>query len=153
MKLNKKILATILLGGLLIGLSLLSQEEVGNRFLLPEDFKVYAGNHGVVNHPVQGLTEKILTTRNLFQKTPGCYIACYSRDSEKGIYSVGDGIFVMGQIRVKGKYDERVCKPDQFENKDISAEQKFKDLCNKHIPNCVKNCWAGGDTGGWFGIQ
>ena len=102
---------------------------------------------------MQGLTEKTLTTRNLFQKTPGCYIACYSRDPEKGIYSVGDGIFVMGQIRVKGKYDERVCKPDQFENKDISAEQKFKDLCNKHIPNCVKNCWAGGDTGGWFGIQ
>lgn len=70
MKLNKNILTTILLGGLLIGLSLLSQEEVGNRFLLPEDFKVYAGNHGVVNHPVQGLTEKTLTTRNLFQKLP-----------------------------------------------------------------------------------
>jgi hypothetical protein len=86
MKLNKNILPTILLGGLLIGLSLLSQEEVGNRFLLPEDFKVYAGNHGVVNHPVQGLTEKTLTTRNLFQKTPGCYIACYSRDPEKGSY-------------------------------------------------------------------
>jgi hypothetical protein len=89
MKLNKNILQTILLGGLLIGLSLLSQEEVGNRFLLPEDFKVYAGNHGVVNHPVQGLTEKTLTTRNLFQKTPGCYIACYSRDPEKEFILLG----------------------------------------------------------------
>ncbi len=150
---GKKNLVAILLGGLLTGISLLSQEEVGNRFILPEDFKVYAGNNGVVNHPVQGLTEKTLTTRNLFQRTPGCYIACYARDSEKGIYSVGDGIFVMGQIRVKGRYDGRICKPDQFETKDISAEQKFKDLCNKHIPVCVKNCWAGGDTGGWFGIQ
>ena len=44
------------------------------------------------------------------------------------------------------------CKPDQFENKDISAEQKFK-TCNKHIPNCVKNCWAGGDTGSWLGFS
>ncbi|MBL0264179.1 MAG: hypothetical protein IPQ05_09930 [Leptospiraceae bacterium] len=65
MKLNKNILTTILLGGLLIGLSLLSQEEVGNRFLLPEDFKVYAGNHGVVNHPVQGLTEKPHNTKSI----------------------------------------------------------------------------------------
>ena len=126
MKLNKNILPTILLGGLLIGLSLLSQEEVGNRFLLPEDFKVYAGNHGVVNHPVQGLTEKTLTTRNLFQKTPGCYIACYSRDPEKGIYSVGDGIFVMGQIRVKGKYDERVANPINSKTKTSAPNKNSK---------------------------
>lgn len=134
-------------------MSLISQEETANRFLLPEDFKVYVGSQGVVNYPYPGLTEKTLKTRNIFQRTPGCYIACYSKDAEKGIYSVGDGIYVMGQIRVKGRYVERVCKPDQYETKDISAEKKFKDLCNKHIPECVNNCWAGGDTGGWFGIQ
>jgi hypothetical protein len=54
MKESKSILKTILLGGLFFGLSLLSQEEVGNRFLLPEDFKVYVGNQGVLNYYIEG---------------------------------------------------------------------------------------------------
>lgn len=60
----------------------------------------------------------------------------------------------MGQVRVKGKYSKRVCLPHGYESKDISALQKFKSLCNANIPKCKeKGCWAGGDTGGWFGIQ
>ena len=63
----------------------------------------------MLNYYIEGLTEKTLTTRNLFQKLRLLYCLLF-RDLEKGIYPVGDGIFVMGQLRVKGRYDARVCK-------------------------------------------
>lgn len=119
--------------------------------LLPPDFSVYVHGDGVVNHPAPGHKEKKLPTLNLFAGAPGCYLACYTKDKQNSVYSVGGGIYVAGQVRVPGKYVNRVCRPSGFETADVSAEQKFKDLCRK-IQGC-KDCWAGGDTGGWFGIQ
>ncbi len=60
----------------------------------------------------------------------------------------------MGQVRVKGQYVARICQPEGYQGKDISAAPMFKMLCSKSIPSCAAgDCWAGGDTGGWFGIQ
>ena len=70
------------------------------------------------------------------------------------VYAVGPDIYVMGQIRVKGQYSNRICQPAGFINTDISTVASFKQLCAEKIATCVDNsCWVGGDTGGWFGIQ
>ncbi len=43
--------------------------------------------------------------------------------------------------------------PTHVENPDISALQSFKELCSHQVPSCKDmECWAGGDTGGWFGV-
>lgn len=124
-----------------------------NSTLLPSPYPVYVmENNGVINHPVQGAQKKMLPTDNSYRSSPGCYIACYSHDD--GIYSVSDSISVMGQIRVPGEYEGRICQPQNYKGQDISKMRQFKDECAKKIPGCESgNCWAGGDTGGWFGIQ
>ncbi|BCA95775.1 hypothetical protein TUM19329_21360 [Legionella antarctica] len=124
-----------------------------NKDLLPSPYPVYViNNSAVVNQPYPGAVKVLLPTDNSYTEAPGCYIACYSHKT--GVYSVSPSISVMGQIRVKGQYISRVCQPDGYQGKDISAEPMFKLLCAKTIPNCDdEGCWGGGDTGGWFGIQ
>ncbi|HYW21372.1 MAG TPA: C1 family peptidase [Nodularia sp. (in: cyanobacteria)] len=122
--------------------------------MLPEDFKVYVGSDGTVNNvPMPGYEERILTSINKYTGLDGGYIACYSRNKEGSVYSVGDGIYVMGQIRLQGQYIKRIFYPQGYENQDISAAQEFKDLCNETFPACKGDGWAGGDTGGWFGLR
>lgn len=125
-----------------------------NRAILPADFKVYTRGTAVVNTPYPGFQQKILPTVNRFTGDPGCYIACYSRQQDNSIYPVGGGMYVMGQVRVPGSYESRICRPKGYEQADISAEPKFKQLCHVSLPNTCNgdSCWAGGDTGGWFGI-
>ncbi len=121
-------------------------------YLLPENFKVYVKDERVVNRPYPGFIEKILPTVNKYMGNNGGYIACYSRSKQGSIYSVGGGIYVMGQIRLEGKYKGRIFEPKGYEGKDISAAQEFKDLCNETFPAAKGGGWAGGDTGGWFGL-
>jgi hypothetical protein len=135
----------------ILSLTGIAKAEIMN-YWLPEDFKVYVGNGSVVNWNADGYEEKVLPTVNKYEGSDGGYIACYSRNQEGSIYSVGDGIYVMGQIRVQGKYIGRIFHPIGYENKDISAAQEFKDLCNQTFPSAQGGGWAGGDTGGWFGI-
>ena len=60
----------------------------------------------------------------------------------------------MGQVRVPGSCQGRVCLPVGDEKVDISAKPQFKLMFAKVLPKaCKESCWAGGDTGGWFGIQ
>ncbi|CEK10424.1 hypothetical protein [Legionella hackeliae] len=124
-----------------------------NEQLLPSPFPVYImNNYGVVNHPYPGTTPASLPTDNSYTSAPGCYIACYSHT--KGVYPVSPTIYVLGQVRVKGQYQGRICQPDGFANQDISAMSQFKQLCSEKISSCKNiECWAGGDTGGWFGVQ
>lgn len=124
-----------------------------NKELLPSPFPVYViEGSGVINHPYPGAKKVLLPTDNSYTDYPGCYIACYSHNS--GAYAISATISVMGQIRVKGEYEARICQPDGYKNQDISASYQFKQLCSEKIPSCSNNsCWAGGDTGGWFGIQ
>ncbi|AHE67846.1 hypothetical protein [Legionella oakridgensis] len=133
--------------------SLISKDtEMG---LLPSPFPVYVigqDKSTVINHPYPGAEKKWLPTDNSYTEKPGCYIACYSHQS--GVYSVSPTIYVMGQIRVKGQYLNRICQPEHYQNQDISKAESFKKLCSEKIASCKNiECWAGGDTGGWFGIQ
>ncbi|PJE11705.1 MAG: hypothetical protein CK430_08640 [Legionella sp.] len=126
---------------------------MANKNLLPSPYPVYViENRGVINHFYPGAVKLMLPTDNSYTAAPGCYIACYSH--KPGIYAVSPTINVMGQIRVEGSYNARICQPKGFENIDISADNSFKRLCSKKLDSCKSiECWAGGDTGGWFGIQ
>ena len=127
--------------------------DEANKTLLPESFVVYTDGATVTNHPELGFSEQLLPTINLYKGTPGCYIACYSHQKQNAIYSVGDNIYVLGQIRIAGRYANNLCEPTNFAGKDISADTTFKTICSEKIQSCTgNNCWAGGDTGGWFGI-
>ena len=124
-----------------------------NNQLLPSPFPVFLiDGQGVINHPVPGAEKKMLPTDNTYKDSSGCYIACYSHN--KGIYRASDSIYVLGQVRVPGEYQSRVCQPSDYQGQDISQVQKFSILCADKIAGCDNgSCWAGGDTGGWFGIQ
>ncbi|WP_131782659.1 hypothetical protein [Legionella gresilensis] len=130
-----------------------NESDAINQRFLPSPFPVYViPNAGVINHPYPGATKVLIPTDNSYTGMPGCYIACYSHNP--GVYAVSPSISVMGQIRVQGSYTNRICQPQGYQNQDISAEQIFKDLCSNKIAACRSaSCWAGGDTGGWFGIQ
>ncbi|MDK3160117.1 WGR domain-containing protein [Kamptonema cortianum] len=120
-------------------------------YWLPEDFRVYINERGIVGNHAGGMREvegRILPTVNQYRGVDGGYVAFYSRDPTKAVYSVGGGIYVVGQIRLKGRYKGRIFHPEGYENQDISAAQEFKELCFKTFG--VQG-WAGGDTGGWFG--
>lgn len=79
----------------------------------------------------------------------GGYVAFYTHSRNKRIYSVGDGVYVVGVVRMKGCYIGRIFHPENYEHQDISALEEFKDLGRDIFQ---VDCWAGGDTGGWFGL-
>ena len=74
-----------------------------------------------------------------------CYIACYTH-LNRGT-PVGGGINVIGQFPVLGYYNkDGVCLPTGYENEDISALIRFKNMCGRRF-NCPGlTCWAGGKT-------
>lgn len=118
-------------------------------YWLPEDFCVYADGTGSVGTAGWGAEARILPTVNQYRGADGGYVAFYSRDPAKAVYSVGGGIYVIGQIRLQGRYIGRIFHPAGYEHQDISAATEFKELCRKTFG--IEG-WAGGDTGGWFGI-
>jgi hypothetical protein len=94
-----------------------------------------------------------LLVDNFYRYSPGCYIACYSRDAKHSAYGVGGNIYANGIIRVNGIYVSRICQPQGYFFKDISKIDYFSKLCQKRIASCKSgHCWAGGDTGGFVGI-
>jgi hypothetical protein len=85
---------------------------------------------------------------------PSGSIACYSHNQEGSSYSVGNDIYVMGLINhLMGRYVGRIFQPEGYEGKDISKEQQFKNFCNGTFLACKGECWAGGDTGGFYGLK
>ena len=91
-----------------------------------------------------------------FDGSPGCYVACYGE--RPGAYSVGQ-FDVHGLIRLEGTYPvsyatdhpaDRICTPAGYEGLDISASSHLSNLCAATFPSCKGDCWAGGDTGGFF---
>ncbi|MBK1986974.1 hypothetical protein A0J48_005370 [Sphaerospermopsis aphanizomenoides BCCUSP55] len=104
---------------------------------------------GIYPDGEQGVEERILPTVNQYTGADGGYVAFYSRDPAKAVYSVGGDIYVVGQIRLKGRYIGSIFHPEGYENQDISAVPEFKALCRQTFG--VEG-WAGGDTGGWFDL-
>ena len=104
---------------------------------------------------IHGSSKEMFASKYIdFKGMPACYLACYSDHQDNAIYSVGNNIYVMGDIRVSGKYKGSVCEPTNFKDKDISKDATFKHLCSKKIKACKGGlCWVGGDTGDWFGIK
>ncbi len=121
---------------------------------LPHNFKVYETDGGVSSVYSEGAVEKTLKTVNRsYLGSNGCYVACYSREAADSTFAVGEGIYVKGQVRVKGGYDEQnICRPEGYEAADISAMKEFGDKCRVYLSSCdaSSDCWAGGDTGGWL---
>ena len=111
-----------------------------NRAVLPADFPT-------------------LHTVNEFVEYPGCYIAAYSHQQQGSAYPVGSDIYVMGQVRVKGSYQQakdgiNICVPRGYTiDSDISAEKVLNQKFSETLSETCKNdsCWAGGDTGGFLG--
>ncbi len=129
-------------------------EKKMTKYLLPTNSKVYVGpDNSVTNHPAPGYVEKTLPTVNKYTGDDGGYIAVYSRDPKGSVYSIGNGIYVVGQIRLQGYYQGRIFQPRGHENQDISASQDLKNLTNEIFPGREGGTWAGGDTGGWFDLQ
>jgi hypothetical protein len=129
-----------------------------NKTILPDQFPVYVLGTTVSRlpppGPFPGFTQKILPTDNTYKGNPGCYIICYSHDENGSIYPISEHIFVMGQIRILGQYQQRICVPKGYEHSNISTLKNFNKLCALKIASCQKNnCWTGGDTGGWFNIR
>ncbi len=88
------------------------------------------------------------TSTDLYQGEDGGYIACYCHCADTGLYTVGDGIYYIGQIRMQGYYDDNgIFQPKGYEGQDISAIDCFKFVCNMAFTGCCGGCWAGGDTG------
>jgi hypothetical protein len=123
--------------------------------LLPRNFTVYVlDGGGVINWAAPGTHPVVLPTHNLYRGAGGGYVACYSHRAKGSAYPISSDIYVMGQLRLRGDYDGRIFQPRGYVDKDISAIAKFKQLCGQALAACRGNaCWAGGDTGGWFGIQ
>ncbi|WP_017306158.1 hypothetical protein [Spirulina subsalsa] len=121
----------------------MNESELGVN-MLPEDFTVdVTQSDGTVE-------SRILPTVNRYLGEDGGYIAIYSRNPDISVYGVGGGIYVVGQIRLQGRYIGQIFHPMGYEGQDISAATAFKQLADEVFPECEGGCWAGGDTGGFF---
>ena len=80
----------------------------------------------------------------------GGYVAVYTRDQEHAVYSVGDGIYVAGLIRVQGHYVGRIFYPTGYgPGDDITHDAAILELCDEYFPELIGKDWIGGDTGGF----
>ncbi len=97
----------------------------------------------------------ILPTYNDYFGNDGGYIAVYTRETENVAYSVGGGINVVAQVRVKGHYSGRIFIPEGYYPGDnITRDPQLLAICRKYLPEWEdKDIWVGGDTGGWFGLR
>jgi hypothetical protein len=121
---------------------------------LPEKFTLFLfkDNISTVESPGSMITS--LAVNNDKMINPGCYIACYRHDY--GDYTLDQKNYVVGLVRVWGSYNlsTQVCVPHETRNKDISKIKQYTDECTNSFSTCSKEeCWAGGDTGGWFKFE
>lgn len=96
----------------------------------------------------------LLPTFNDYMGSDGGYIAVYTRETKNVAYSVGGGIQVVAQVRVKGRYSGRIFIPEGYVRGDnITRDPNLVGTCRKYLPDWNgKDIWVGGDTGGWFGL-
>lgn len=141
--------------GLLVFGCLSSCYVYSNPFVLPEDFAVYSDGKTVMDwQPSSSYNKMHLPIFNEYEGQNGGYIAVYTHDRKAGVYSVGGGIYVMGLIRVEGRYVGRIFVPKGYKLGDnITQDRELLEICEKYFPHMVGDMWVGGDTGGYFGIQ
>lgn len=127
------------------------QQEQQKPHLLPEDFVVYVLGEGIVVGGYFPEAEpRILPTYNHYQGIDGGYVAIYTHDETQGVYSVGEGIYVVGQLRVPGQYVGRIFVPTGYTyGDDITQDPEILSICHSYFPGLEGRIWIGGDTGGW----
>ena len=122
-------------------------------YLLEENLIVYADGKTATIHPQKGFKQYTLPTINHYLGTDGGYVAIYTKNPAAGIYSVGNDIYVAGQVRVQGTYQGRIFVPKGYTlDDDITKEPLFFHLEN-YFPHLRGQMWVGGDTGSWFGLN
>jgi hypothetical protein len=96
-----------------------------------------------------------LPTYNHYRGADGGYVAVYTREQARSIYGVGDGIYVIGQLRVQGRYIGRVFYPAGYgAGANITCAPALIALAYRYLPSWRGiDHWVGGDTGGWFGVS
>lgn len=126
------------------------QEEAQKPHLLPENFIVYTDDEIVAAWPFPGGEARILPTYNHYKGMDGGYVAIYTHDETQGVYSVGEGIYVVGQLRVPGEYVGRIFVPTGYAyGDDITQDANILSICHSYFPELEGRVWIGGDTGGW----
>lgn len=121
--------------------------------VIPQNFIIYTNGRDASVFPIDGYTKTTLPVNNEFATNPGCYIACYTQNPERGVYSPQPDVYVIGLIRVGGSYAQRNCVPLGYIRRDITKDPDFRGLCETKYPSCAgSRCWANPDTGGWLGI-
>lgn len=122
--------------------------------VLPEQFKIYYDPKlGISKKVYKGAAEKVILNNNDVKDGQGCYVSCFSKNAKDAVYPVDTNVYLMGQIRVQGQYQNGNCLPKGFEDKDVRASKEFKAKCEEAFPErCEKDsCWASGsNTANWF---
>lgn len=142
-----------LLGCMIASLSSMAFAEIPDSTLLPDELKIYVNEKvGLSRSAFPGAKQTVLPINNEYKDKPGCYVACYSKNPKSSTYKLYENAYVMGQVRVKGHYQDAMCLPTGFDGKDLSATKEMKDLCEKAFPAmCEKgSCWADGKTSTWI---
>jgi hypothetical protein len=130
-----------------------NQPGSGTTMLLPENFTVWVGNDIVATCPWPGAQSRTLPTVNHYVGADGGYVALYTRNPELAVYSVGGGIYVAGQLRIKGRYVGRIFWPEGYEvGSNITQDPEILALCARYFPKAAGQVWVGGDTGGFLGL-
>ena len=84
-------------------------------------------------------------------------IACYAHQNEDGASGTEGPIRVVGIVEdIPGYYEGRLFRPQGFEGADLSESDHFRMMCHRNLPTACPDetiCWAGGDTGGYYGFQ
>ena len=84
-------------------------------------------------------------------------IACYCRQNVDGECSSEGPARVVGFVEdLPGSYEGRIFKPRGYEGDDLSTSAHFEALCHTKLPDECSDetiCWAGGDTGGYYGFE
>jgi len=140
--------------GIILGLiSVNALAEIPDKHLLPEEFTVYYNkNMGISKTKFSGASETLIPTSNDITSSPGCYIACYSKQAQDSAYELDHQKYLMGQLRVKGHYANGMCIPEGYESKDFRTAKDFIQKCEQVFPERCgnKSCWVGGETAAWF---
>ncbi|MHB1221905.1 MAG: hypothetical protein ACYC0J_07915 [Gammaproteobacteria bacterium] len=136
----KKLLFSSFLAFLIPSIALASDE-----LQLPNNLKVYIQGNRISRIPTPGYQERNLPINNDYQANPACYMDCYSRNKDTGVYKIDESTYINGMVRVAGIYHERECMP--------GTEDELINLCKK-IATCVnEECWLSADTGALYGIK
>lgn len=74
---------------------------------------------------------------------PHCNLAVYSPNAQGSVAPSGDGTYIMGFLRVRGRYVKGIAQPEGFEGQDLRTVPWFQNMCNRYFPACRKQGWVG----------